>query len=634
MIRPPHNKKTKNIAVIAFVFFFFLATSSALSVWYAQINGYFSELHISYYNTQLCYSVTEKYSDIVFYQYYNAVRVSDQTIQNKNLIKEYEKKFSSENSNFFFTLTDSSGKVVLSNYIDQTYGMNATKQYEYQENAPASYTLYAFVKDPITADDRYVSSLASFNFLYQMRYIFIVSLIFFGMISILLFVYLVRTAGYRKDDETFSLSFWDRIPLDVYIACLIAVFIVVVYAVSLALRYNINVFIEAMASISILLLFSLLFLAICMSFSVRIKVGKWWRNTLIFRILSLLFKALHAVGRFLKNILIAIPVTWKAILGFILFFLINFIISPAAYINGVAFLFLFLFNAAAFVLIIKIALQIHRLKNASNQMAQGHYDKKIEVSSMFTPMKQIGNNLNNISLGMEKAVQEQLKGERLKAELITNVSHDIKTPLTSIVNYVDLLKKEDIQTQPVAEYINVLDRQSARLKKLTEDVLEASKVSTGNISVTPSKLNVVELLSQSLAEYSEKFSQNELTLMTFFPADNLYIFADGRLLWRTFDNLLDNIRKYSHPQTRVYIEVSTEQNQVYITFKNISSHALNISPDELIERFVRGDSARSTEGSGLGLSIAKSLAELQHGTMNTSIDGDLFKVQLIFPLSD
>ena len=249
---------------------------------------------------------------------------------------------------------------------------------------------------------------------------------------------------------------------------------------------------------------------------------------------------------------------------------------------------------------------------------------------MFWEFKKHGENLNSISVGMAHAVDEKIKSERLKAELITNVSHDIKTPLTSIINYVDLLKKEDLHNETAEGYIKVLDRQSGRLKKLTEDLVEASKASTGNIAVNAQRTNVVELLNQSAGEYEERFEAAKLTPVITASAPDIPILADGRLLWRVFDNLLNNIIKYSQEGTRVYMNINEKNNLVTVAFKNISRDSLNISTDELMERFIRGDSARTSEGSGLGLSIARSLTELQGGRFDLLVDGDLFKAIIRF----
>ncbi len=227
-----------------------------------------------------------------------------------------------------------------------------------------------------------------------------------------------------------------------------------------------------------------------------------------------------------------------------------------------------------------------------------------------------------------------MKDERLKADLITNVSHDIKTPLTSIVNYVDLLKREKIESQPVKGYIEVLEAKSQRLKQLTDDLVEASKISSGNITLIMEKINLTELLQQSLGEFSEKFEEKNLQIVEDCQGDAFYIEADSRRIWRVIENLFQNICKYALEGTRVYLDIgqAPEKEEVVLSLKNISAQRLNIRAEELTERFIRGDVSRSTEGSGLGLSIAKNLTELQNGTFEIYLDGDLFKVTLTFPL--
>ena len=239
--------------------------------------------------------------------------------------------------------------------------------------------------------------------------------------------------------------------------------------------------------------------------------------------------------------------------------------------------------------------------------------------------------VNDIASGFSNAINESLKSERLKTELITNVSHDIKTPLTSIINYVDLLKKENIQDEKVKEYIDILDKKSQRLKKLTEDLVEASKVSSGNVKLNLENINIKELFNQTIGEFKDRFEEKNLIIETTIPNDNIKINADSRYLYRIIENLFSNITKYALEGSRVYIDIIEKEKIVDISIKNISKDKLNISSDELMQRFVRGDKSRYTEGSGLGLSIAKSLTELQGGTFDIIIDGDLFKVHIIWP---
>ena len=244
--------------------------------------------------------------------------------------------------------------------------------------------------------------------------------------------------------------------------------------------------------------------------------------------------------------------------------------------------------------------------------------------------KEQGEQINHISYGMTHAIEERLKSERCKTELITNVSHDIKTPLTSIINYVDLLEKEDLHNETAQEYLEVLDRQSGRLKKLIEDLIEASKASTGNLPVHLEKLEAGIFMTQTVGEFEEKTKAAGLDLVIEKPDTPVYIMADSRHFWRVIDNLMNNICKYAQNGTRVYINLEVKEAQVSITFRNTSKYPLNISSEELMERFVRGDESRNTEGSGLGLSIANSLMDLMGGTFRLYVDGDLFKVVLGF----
>ena len=254
----------------------------------------------------------------------------------------------------------------------------------------------------------------------------------------------------------------------------------------------------------------------------------------------------------------------------------------------------------------------------------------LNESELKGALKEMAIYVNDIASGFSNAINESLKSERLKTELITNVSHDIKTPLTSIINYVDLLKKENIQDEKVKEYIDILDKKSQRLKKLTEDLVEASKVSSGNVKLNLENINIKELFNQTIGEFKDRFEEKNLIIETTIPNDNIKINADSRYLYRIIENLFSNITKYALEGSRVYIDIIEKEKIVDISIKNISKDKLNISSDELMQRFVRGDKSRYTEGSGLGLSIAKSLTELQGGTFDIIIDGDLFKVHIIW----
>ncbi|MCH5269573.1 MAG: HAMP domain-containing histidine kinase [Lachnospiraceae bacterium] len=268
------------------------------------------------------------------------------------------------------------------------------------------------------------------------------------------------------------------------------------------------------------------------------------------------------------------------------------------------------------------------------KIREGELGYQVPTEDMHGENKQLAEAVNSIGAGIKEAVETSMKDERLKADLITNVSHDIKTPLTSIINYVDLLKREKIDEEPIKGYIEVLENKSQRLKQLTDDLLEASKISSGNIILVWETIDLTELLKQALGEFSEKFEEKNLTVMESFSGTEVCIEADSRRIWRVIENLFNNVCKYALPGTRVYLDMEVQQQGVTLSIKNISAQPLNIPAEELTERFIRGDVSRSTEGSGLGLSIAKNLTELQNGKFNIYLDGDLFKVSLHFPMKE
>lgn len=360
--------------------------------------------------------------------------------------------------------------------------------------------------------------------------------------------------------------------------------------------------------------------------TVRLRLRALARTTLLCRVVSFLWRRLSVFIR-------ELPLTWKTLLCFLLYLAAIFAADhlwplrywyplPGAVVNLTVLMGLCWWSAG-----------FGRVRKGTEIIAAGNLNHQIETAHLPADLKGHAEALNNISGGLTTAVNEQMKSERFKAELITNVSHDLKTPLTSIINYVNLLKTTD-QTDPRAQtYIEVLDRKSLRLKKLTEDLVEASKASTGVLAVNREKIGMAQLLDQALGEYEEKLEEKRLAVVRTVPEGESYVYADGRHLWRVIDNLLSNCAKYALEGTRVYIELVRGKGTVSLSMKNISREALNVPPERLMERFVRGEESRSTEGSGLGLSIARSLTELQGGTFELAVDGDLFKAVVTLPQS-
>ncbi len=440
------------------------------------------------------------------------------------------------------------------------------------------------------------------------------------ILLITLLVYLFWAAGYVPDRYEPVARGLHIIPFDLY------VFVSAVAAIVCIMLINVS---DELFIFLGLLGLTFIFFSFIYTLPVRIKTRTLKNNTLI-----------HRFYRFLKSAASVMDeVTGSRFRIFIIISAFLFISACEtlmflfADISGYGIsLILMAFRLIEAPVIAFFLTALLALHNGARQISTGDVSYRINTSMLIGPLKKHANYLNNINGAVNKAVEERMKSESLKTELITNVSHDLKTPLTSIVNYVDLLKKTDITDEKALEYIEVIDRQSQRLKKLTFDIVEASKASTGNIEVHKEKTVLNVIIQQTNGEYIERLEEKSLVLVPEVPENNVTINTDGRLLWRIIDNLMSNICKYSMPGTRVYISLWQDEYNAYISFRNISKNKLNISPDELTERFVRGDASRNTEGSGLGLSIAKSLADVIGGRLTIVIDGDLFKVTLALPL--
>ena len=368
----------------------------------------------------------------------------------------------------------------------------------------------------------------------------------------------------------------------------------------------------------------------CMSIAVRIKTHTLIRNTIIYKVLSFLWRGLKALGRGVVAVLKNMKILYKVIIALVVLMFIWAVVILFDHLTLDAMLYAF---TILFVIpfILFVTLQIDKVLKGAKELSEGNFDYVIDTNGMLPGIRKHAENLNSIAGVQKIAVEEKLKSERMKTELITNVSHDIKTPLTSIINYADLISKEETVSEKSKEYSEVLVRQSKRLKTLLEDLVEASKASTGNLEVDLQPCDAQIFVTQSAGEFEEKMKEYDLTLFTSVPDDQIRIMADGRRMQRIFDNLLNNICKYSLPGTRVYVDLTENATEAVFTFKNTSKEQLNMTEAELMERFTRGDSSRNTEGSGLGLSIAGNLAELQNGSLRLTTDGDLFKATLTFP---
>lgn len=445
-----------------------------------------------------------------------------------------------------------------------------------------------------------------------------------GITALACFVFLICSAAHRSGTEDCVLLRQDKMPYDLYLPSAILLGTGLCAMLVECVAYELNT-VKAVAAALIMACLAGVFMALCMTTAARIKTGTLFKNTLIYRLCT-------GVGMGASSMLSSISGAWRFSLAFAGYLLINALLSYRFFTRGgfLAFLLLIAVNGGALYLLLNMIRQMRTLSAAGQAMANGDLSYCVDTSGMKREFREHGENLNSIGRGMAIAVNERMKSERFKTELITNVSHDLKTPLTSIVTYIDLLQKEDIQDEKAKEYIDTIARQSKKLKKLTEDLIDASKASSGALNVNMERVNISELLRQSSAEYGERMEAVNITPVVNMPEEDIYVRADGRLLWRVVENLLQNICRHGMPGTRAYLEARTENGRAVVSFKNISQQQLNIPVEELLERFVQGDESRSRGGSGLGLSIAESLTELMKGKLKLSLDGDLFKVELWF----
>ena len=540
----------------------------------------------------------------------------------KELSQDFSNEFTLDGFGCHLTVaSDDTGEVYLENfaltYTDKPlYTAQSTRLYTLSDGSIYALT---YTVDLLQVETAPTYSYLLLSWLTEHTGLTIFLTALFALLALFCFCFSMASAGHWAGHEGIHLTWLDKIPADVWLLVLLCTFFIGWEA----FYYEWGRVFFCAALVPLVLLFLCAFAAQC-------KAGTVLRSALIARIVRFLWRIVRSLFLGLRRIARNLPLLWKTalVMAGVFFLEMLFVLAGYGSVDGI----FVIMKAVELLAALYIALNLRTLQKGGEKLARGDFSSPIDTRYLLWDFKRYGQELNDVQGGLEQAVQEQMKAEHLKTELITNVSHDIKTPLTSIVNYVDLLKKEDIPSPNAQEYIAVLDRQSHRLKKLTEDLVEASKASSGalNVELQPTDVNV--LLSQIEGEYQERLAACHLTLVTQPPAPGTMIQADSRLLSRVMDNLVSNVCKYAMENTRVYVTAAVRDGQAVISFKNVSRDELNISPDELMERFVRGDASRHSEGSGLGLSIARSLVQLQGGTFALSIDADLFRADIVFPL--
>ena len=508
------------------------------------------------------------------------------------------------------------------------------------ESEARNASLILWVDDALRVDDQYKRSAESLAHWQADREWFLGGTVILGTLGILLAAYLCCGAGRKRGIEGVYLNWFHRLPGDVLLSLL---FLGGAGSVGLGIAIVANAYGDLPMFMQLIgvglgvAAAAAMGLAALVTVCARCKARTLLRNTWTWKLCAWcwhvivlcwgwLWELLGAMGRAVQ----AVPLIWKAVMGCMGYALFTIVTIDNGNATGLWLLVSFIVSAYLCLW----AYQWKRIRHGTQEIIGGNPNYHINTRRMLPDLKGHADELNNLGHAISTAVDERMKSEHFKAELITNVSHDLKTPLTSIINYVDLLKKVDIDNPKAAEYIEVLDRKSQRLKKLTEDLVEASKASTGNLTVNWERLDWAQLTDQALAECGERLDAQNLTVVRSLPGEPMWVEADGRHLWRVLDNLLTNCAKYALPGTRVYVDLRRSGDWAVLSVKNISRDALDMPAERLMERFVRGDESRNQAGSGLGLSIAQSLTELQRGKFEISIDGDLFKAIVTLPLAE
>ena len=492
-----------------------------------------------------------------------------------------------------------------------------------ENSVESTYLCNIYIDPDLPIADDYSTSIWLMRILCKLRYGIFALGIAFGIAIMFLFVELMTAMGHTSGTTEIHPAFDAKFPFDLLTVIMFAGCYGAIYLFDGIFTPIIFTVLSSVLAETMLLLW-------CMSFASRIKNHDLVKSLLITKILTVIVKLLKYV-----------PVVWKLTLIGIAFaasntFLVFWMASGRR--NGfwverdIAFVLWVILTVVEIFALIYIGVMLKRLQKSAKDMAEGKSDAVVNDKWMLPVFKEHAFNLKSIQEGMNIAMEKRISSEKMQAQLITNVSHDIKTPLTSIINYSDLICKEESENEKINEYAEVLGRQSKKLKRLLEDIVEASKASSGNLEVNCVPCTAGNLVIQAAGEYEERLSDAGLELVTKNTDSDIKIMADPRRMWRVFDNLLGNICKYAQPNTRVYLNIEEESDKCFIVFKNTSAQELDINPDELMERFVRGDRSRNTEGNGLGMSIAQNMVSLQGGQMRVCIDGDLFKVILEFPL--
>lgn len=592
--------------------------------------------YTDYYGNNIVWLIIDNNTKIAYTNLNYSIDTS--TLENiKNKIMENNKNWKYQDGNIETTISKLSNENIeyINSGLDQdvieTIGntevadeseTSSTTGVNQESNEKNNYTIYTALLDELEYIDNIYTDRLLYNTLSSVDQNLVFLIPFLVGIIIALVPIIIIGIGRTGKQDGISLNWYDKILVEfsaliaIFIGCIGAIFTISIGRADTIVTFTLELSVVAVG-ILIMYLACILFFETIVK---RLKTHTFVKTTIAY---WLYIRIKESVNN--------IKVTKRLILYFVLFICANLICFSIMWSDGFPGLVLtIILYTVTFSYLSKRVKSLHKINNTINELYKGNTNIELNENELCKEMQETGKEINDIAGGLSNAIEEKLKSERLKTELITNVSHDIKTPLTSIINYVDLLKKEGTNSEKSNEYLEILDSKSQRLKKLTEDLVEASKASSGAIKLNIEKLNVNELIKQVSGEFEDKFKLHNLQEIITFPEDDVYINADSRYMYRVLENMYSNISKYAMEGTRVYTDIKEENDKVIIQLKNVSKQKLNISADELMQRFVRGEASRNTEGSGLGLSIARSLTELQQGEFNIYLDGDLFKVTIEF----
>lgn len=552
---------------------------------------------------------------------------------------EAETEITSLNYSYIMTGNNASDSVNVTSDKDVT-GLSTYPEIQVAFNILPEDVVFYFGFDPAKnpqGNDILTKGYRDYNFAVAYIWYFLIAAVIGFILLVIQAAWLIRTTGRtEKGAKEVKLIWYDKLGTEIWALLTGGILFVTTAGALFGIRNTIGGM-EAVsfvvAAVTVTLPFAFAFMVLTLSFARRIKSNNLLEKLYLRKLWGKMH--VHHLGIRLKNNFKAFyrsrKDTEKILVIFLVYLILEFVSILLMWTTSLGFILFGILQITALAVVYGIIKDIKILTKGVCEITKGNLDYKFQITNKYSLFRELNDGINHIGDGLKTAVETSLKDERMKTELITNVSHDLKTPLTSIINYVDLLKKEEMPTKEAAHYLEVLESKSLRLKQLTEDLVEAAKANSGNIELEKMPLAFDELMKQAIGEFEDKFNKKNLTVIAHYPEKPVMVMADGRRMFRIIENVLQNAYKYALEGTRIYAELSNNESEVTFILKNVSAAPLNISPDELVERFTRGDESRTTEGSGLGLSIAKDLTKLHDGTFNIVLDGDLFKVIITFP---